>query len=127
MLNDLLDPSGANLKLRENPKRGFYVEGIKEETLVSAEHALSIIATGVAHRKVSPRLYAAQQISPHIVKCSGISYTCGTSCRSFRSSINTVQDLCLVDSDRQKPFRKSRDAIPKVSSTALAREFQGLC
>lgn len=53
MLNDLLDPSRANLKLREDPKRGFYVEGIKEETLVSAEHALSVIATGVAHRKVA--------------------------------------------------------------------------
>lgn len=52
VLNDLLDPSRANLKLREDPKRGFYVEGIKEETLVSAEHALSVIATGVAHRKV---------------------------------------------------------------------------
>ena len=55
VLNDLLDPSRANLKLREDPKRGFYVEGIKEETLVSAEHALSVIATGVAHRKVRPR------------------------------------------------------------------------
>ncbi|DBB05620.1 TPA: hypothetical protein ACH3X1_012239 [Trebouxia sp. C0004] len=53
VLNDLLDPLRANLKLREDPKRGFYVEGIKEETLVSAEHALSVIATGVAHRKVS--------------------------------------------------------------------------
>ena len=52
VLNDLLDPSRANLKLREDPKRGFYVEGIKEETLVSAEHAWSVIATGVAHRKV---------------------------------------------------------------------------
>ena len=52
VLNDLLDPSRANLKLREDPKRGFYVEGIKEETLVSAEHALSVIATGIAHRKV---------------------------------------------------------------------------
>lgn len=52
VLNDLLDPSRANLKLREDPKRGFYVEGIMEETLVSAEHALSVIATGVAHRKV---------------------------------------------------------------------------
>ena len=52
MLNDLLDPSRANLKMREDPKRGFYVEGIKEETLVSAEHALSVIAIGIAHRKV---------------------------------------------------------------------------
>ena len=52
MVNDLLDPRRGNLKLREDPKRGFFIEGIKEETLVSAEHALSIIAAGDAHRKV---------------------------------------------------------------------------
>ena len=51
MVNDLLDPRRGNLKLREDPKRGFFIEGIKEETLVSAEHALSIIAAGDAHRK----------------------------------------------------------------------------
>lgn len=54
MLNDLLDPSRTNLKLREDPKKGFFVEGIKEESLVSADHALSIIAAGDAHRKVRP-------------------------------------------------------------------------
>lgn len=53
MLNDLLDPARANLKLREDPNKGFFVENIKEETLVSAEHALSVIAAGDAHRKVS--------------------------------------------------------------------------
>ena len=52
VVNDLLDPRRGNLKLREDPKRGFFIEGIKEETLVSAEHALSIIAAGDAHRKV---------------------------------------------------------------------------
>ena len=52
MLNDLLDPARANLKLREDPAKGFFVENIKEETLVSVEHALSVIAAGNAHRKV---------------------------------------------------------------------------
>lgn len=40
VLNDLLDPSRTNLRLREDPRKGIYVEGIKEETLLSAEHAL---------------------------------------------------------------------------------------
>lgn len=53
MLNDLLDPARANLKLREDPAKGFFVENIKEETLVSVEHALSVIAAGDAHRKVA--------------------------------------------------------------------------
>lgn len=52
-MNDLLDPTRANLKLREDPAKGFFVEGIKEETLVSVEHALSVIAAGDANRKVS--------------------------------------------------------------------------
>lgn len=56
MLNDLLDPARANLKLREDPSKGFFVENIKEETLVSVEHALSVIAAGDAHRKVSTSL-----------------------------------------------------------------------
>ena len=71
VLNDLLDPSRANLKLREDPKRGFYVEGIKEETLVSAEHALSVIATGVAHRKVRPQYHS-------LVQATALHSTCFT-------------------------------------------------
>lgn len=54
MLNDLLDPARANLKLREDPAKGFFVENLKEETLVSVDHALSVIAAGDGHRKVCP-------------------------------------------------------------------------
>lgn len=50
----MLDPTRSNLKLRENPTKGFFVEDLKEETLVSADHALSIIAAGDANRKVAP-------------------------------------------------------------------------
>ena len=53
VLNDLLDPSRANLKLLEDPAKGFFVENLKEETLVSVDHALSVIAAGEAHRKVT--------------------------------------------------------------------------
>ena len=52
VLNDLLDPGRANLRMREDPNKGFFAENIKEETLVSVEHALSVIAAGDAHRKV---------------------------------------------------------------------------
>jgi len=52
VLNDLLDPARANLKLREDPAKGFFVENLKEETLVSVDHALSVITAGDAHRKV---------------------------------------------------------------------------
>ncbi|KAF5725318.1 centromere-associated protein E-like isoform X1 [Tripterygium wilfordii] len=51
VINDLLDPIGQNLKIREDAQ-GTYVEGIKEEVVLSPAHALSLIASGEEHRHV---------------------------------------------------------------------------
>ncbi|XXG60683.1 hypothetical protein AAC387_Pa04g2527 [Persea americana] len=51
VINDLLDPAGQNLRIREDPQ-GTYVEGIKEEVVLSPAHALSLIASGEEHRHV---------------------------------------------------------------------------
>ncbi|XP_031473876.1 kinesin-like protein KIN-7E, chloroplastic isoform X1 [Nymphaea colorata] len=51
VINDLLDPTAQNLKIRED-SQGTYVEGIKEEVVLSPAHALSLIASGEEHRHV---------------------------------------------------------------------------
>ncbi|XP_060168481.1 kinesin-like protein KIN-7D, mitochondrial [Lycium barbarum] len=51
VINDLLDPTGQNLRVREDTQ-GTYVEGIKEEVVLSPGHALSFIAAGEEHRHV---------------------------------------------------------------------------
>lgn len=51
VINDLLDPTGQNLRVREDGQ-GTYVEGIKEEVVLSPAHALSLIASGEEHRHV---------------------------------------------------------------------------
>ncbi|XP_073003631.1 kinesin-like protein KIN-7E, chloroplastic isoform X2 [Typha latifolia] len=51
VINDLLDPTGQNLRIRED-SQGTYVEGIKEEVVLSPAHALSLIASGEEHRHV---------------------------------------------------------------------------
>ncbi|XP_044487977.1 kinesin-like protein KIN-7D, mitochondrial isoform X2 [Mangifera indica] len=51
VINDLLDPIGQNLRIREDAQ-GTYVEGIKEEVVLSPGHALSFIAAGEEHRHV---------------------------------------------------------------------------
>ncbi|KAL6962174.1 Kinesin-like protein KIN-7E [Sarracenia purpurea var. burkii] len=51
VINDLLDPTGQNLRIREDAQ-GTYVEGIKEEVVSSPAHALSLIASGEEHRHV---------------------------------------------------------------------------
>ncbi|PIA53164.1 hypothetical protein AQUCO_00900041v1 [Aquilegia coerulea] len=51
VVNDLLNPTGQNLRIRED-LQGTFVEGIKEEVVLSPAHALSLIAAGEAHRHV---------------------------------------------------------------------------
>ncbi|KAK4742170.1 hypothetical protein SAY87_000171 [Trapa incisa] len=51
VINDLLDPTRQNLKIREDAE-GTYVEGIKEEVVLSPAHVLSLIAAGEEHRHV---------------------------------------------------------------------------
>ncbi|TMW84844.1 hypothetical protein EJD97_024258 [Solanum chilense] len=51
VINDLLDPTGQNLRVREDTQ-GTYVEGVKEEVVLSPGHALSFIAAGEEHRHV---------------------------------------------------------------------------
>ncbi|KAL3383039.1 hypothetical protein AABB24_002502 [Solanum stoloniferum] len=51
VINDLLDPTGQNLRVREDTQ-GTYVEGMKEEVVLSPGHALSFITAGEEHRHV---------------------------------------------------------------------------
>lgn len=67
VVNDLLDPANTNLRLRQDPRRGVYVEGIKEERLMSAEHALLVVATGNEHRKISATAFNEGSSRSHTV------------------------------------------------------------
>ncbi|KAI7754891.1 hypothetical protein M8C21_026677, partial [Ambrosia artemisiifolia] len=45
VVNDLLNPAGQNLRIRED-SQGAFVEGITEEVVLSPAHVLSLIAAG---------------------------------------------------------------------------------
>ncbi|KAI4976334.1 hypothetical protein ZWY2020_049941 [Hordeum vulgare] len=51
IVNDLLNPAGKNLRIRED-LQGTFVESIKEEVVLSPTHVLSLIAAGEEHRHV---------------------------------------------------------------------------
>ncbi|CAN6455313.1 unnamed protein product [Victoria cruziana] len=51
VVNDLLNPAGQNLRIREDVQ-GTFVECITEEVVLSPAHALSLIAAGEEHRHV---------------------------------------------------------------------------
>nr|AXY97662.1 KLP2, kinesin motor protein-related [Populus tomentosa] len=50
---DLLDPSSTNLQIREDVKKGVYVENLKEIEVASARDVLHQLIQGAANRKVA--------------------------------------------------------------------------
>ena len=129
VVNDLLDPRRGNLKLREDPKRGFFIEGIKEETLVSAEHALSIIAAGDAHRKV-PCCLPACWPCPHLPEtlprqgaCLHLSgHAQSWLWPTLTSALASVSPCCCARA--HQPQRASMSFRPLTAKTCLTLQLQ---
>jgi len=67
VVNDLLDPANTNLRLREDSRRGVYVEGLKEERLRSAEHALQVVALGNEQRKIGATAFNEGSSRSHTI------------------------------------------------------------
>ena len=49
-INDLLDPAGKNLNIREDKETGFYVQGLSNQVVHSEEELKKIMLTGQANR-----------------------------------------------------------------------------
>ncbi|KAI3993815.1 hypothetical protein MKX01_002828 [Papaver californicum] len=50
---DLLDPSSANLQIREDSKKGVYVENLKEMEVTCARDVIQLLVQGTNNRKVA--------------------------------------------------------------------------
>ncbi|KAL3569229.1 hypothetical protein D5086_029119 [Populus alba] len=66
VVNDLLNPAGQNLRIREDAQ-GTFVEGIKEEVVLSPAHALSLIAAGEEHRHVGSTKFNIHSSRSHTI------------------------------------------------------------
>jgi kinesin family protein 5 len=51
-VRDLLNPSAANLTIRQNEEQGVYVEGVTEEYVGSAQELMELVRVGEVHRAV---------------------------------------------------------------------------
>ncbi|XP_023517696.1 kinesin-like protein KIN-7K, chloroplastic [Cucurbita pepo subsp. pepo] len=95
VVNDLLNPAGQNLRIREDAQ-GTFVEGIKEEVVLSPAHALSLIAAGEEHRHVGSTNFNLLSSRSHTIFTLTIeSSPCGESSEEGES-VNLSQ-LNLID------------------------------
>ena len=52
-IHDLLMPGNSNLKVRETPSRGVWVDGLTEEYITCEEEVFALLKEGEKHRAVS--------------------------------------------------------------------------
>lgn len=98
---DLLEPSTAVLALRENIKKGVFVEGLAERTVMSAKDAYNVLQSGWLNRRVASTSMNRESSRSHAV------FTFSLESKTRTGGVANIKEskLHLVDlagSERQK-------------------------
>ncbi|KAJ4792772.1 Kinesin-like protein [Rhynchospora pubera] len=102
VVNDLLNPAGQNLRIRED-LQGTFVEGIKEEVVLSPAHALSLIAAGEEHRHVGSTNFNLLSSRSHTIFTLTIeSSPCGESCEGEAVTFSQLNLIDLAGSESSR-------------------------
>ncbi|KAI3747169.1 hypothetical protein L6452_09618 [Arctium lappa] len=102
VVNDLLNPSGQHLRIREDGQ-GTFVEGIKEEVVLSPGHALSIIAAGEEQRHVGSTNFNLHSSRSHTIFTLTIeSSPCGENNEDEAVNLSQLNLIDLAGSESSK-------------------------
>ncbi|CAI9761129.1 unnamed protein product [Fraxinus pennsylvanica] len=102
VVNDLLNPAGQNLRIRED-SQGTFVEGIKEEVVLSPAHALSLIAAGEEHRHVGSTNFNLLSSRSHTIFTLTIeSSPYGENCEGEAVTLSQLNLIDLAGSESSK-------------------------
>ncbi|XP_022149413.1 kinesin-like protein KIN-7K, chloroplastic [Momordica charantia] len=102
VVNDLLNPAGQNLRIREDAQ-GTFVEGIKEEVVLSPAHVLSLIAAGEEHRHVGSTNFNLLSSRSHtIFKLTIESSPCGENSEGEAVNLSQLNLIDLAGSESSK-------------------------
>lgn len=102
VVNDLLNPAGQNLRIRED-HQGIFIEGVKEEVVLSPAHALSLIAAGEEHRHVGSTNFNLLSSRSHTIFTLTIeSSPCGNSSEGEAVNLSQLHLIDLAGSESSK-------------------------
>ncbi|KAE9593911.1 hypothetical protein Lal_00016921 [Lupinus albus] len=102
VVNDLLNPAGQNLRVREDAQ-GTFIEGIKEEVVLSPAHALSLIAAGEEHRHVGSTNFNLLSSRSHTIFTLIIeSSPCGENSEGEAITLSQLNLIDLAGSESSK-------------------------
>ncbi|XP_071729979.1 kinesin-like protein KIN-12D [Rutidosis leptorrhynchoides] len=114
-ITDLLDPSSTNLQLREDVKKGVYVENLTEYEVHTVGDILRLLSRGSANRRVAATNMNRESSRSHSV------FTCEIESRWEKDSTTNLRfaRLNLVDlagSERQKTSGAEGERLKEAAS-----------
>ncbi|KAG9140540.1 hypothetical protein Leryth_016047 [Lithospermum erythrorhizon] len=124
-ITDLLEPSHNNLHLREDLKKGVYVENLSDYDVRSADDVLNLLREGAANRKIAATHMNNESSRSHSV------FTCIIESHWERDSMNHFRfaRLNLVDlagSERQKISGAEGDRLKEAATINRSLSTLGL-
>ncbi|KAM7488000.1 hypothetical protein LguiB_025484 [Lonicera macranthoides] len=114
-ITDLLEPSSTNLQLREDLKKGVYVENLMEHSVTTVTDVLRLLLQGAANRKMAATHMNSESSRSHSV------FTCIIESRWEKDSMAHLRfgRLNLVDlagSERQKSSGAEGDRLKEAAN-----------
>ncbi|XP_054821452.1 kinesin-like protein KIN-12C [Prosopis cineraria] len=124
-ITDLLEPSSTNLQLREDTKKGVYVENLSEYSVGTVSDVLKLVLQGTANRKVAATHMNCKSSRSHSV------FTCIIESRWEKDSMTHFRfaRLNLVDlagSERQKSSGTDSERLKEAANINKSLSTLGL-
>ncbi|KAM3323981.1 kinesin-like protein KIN-12C isoform X2 [Capsicum chacoense] len=124
-ITDLLEPSSTNLLIREDLKKGVYVENLTEVGVSSVDDVLRILLQGAANRKMAATQMNTESSRSHSVfTCNIESCWEKDSMKHFRFGRLNLVDL--AGSERQKSSGAEGDRLKEAANINKSLSILGL-
>lgn len=91
-----------NLNIREDPKKGMYIEGIREETITSQKNAMDLIMLGLKNRHQASTNMNAESSRSHLIFTIFMNYSFSNKEGLITSRNSRMHLIDLAGSERQK-------------------------
>ncbi|KAK8506692.1 hypothetical protein V6N13_032068 [Hibiscus sabdariffa] len=114
-ITDLLDPSSTNLQLREDSKKGVYVENLMEYNVRNVDDVLKLLLQGASNRRMAATNMNSESSRSHSVfTCIIESHWEKDSMTHFRFARLNLVDL--AGSERQKSSGAEGDRLKEAAN-----------
>ncbi|XP_011656324.1 kinesin-like protein KIN-12C isoform X2 [Cucumis sativus] len=124
-ITDLLEPSSTNLQLREDLKKGVYVENLTEHSVSTINDVVKLLLQGAANRKMAATYMNSESSRSHSVfTCIIESHWEKDSRTHFRFARLNLVDL--AGSERQKSSGAEGDRLKEAANINKSLSTLGL-